>query len=684
MTDPDGHQTTTTYDSSGQVASTTDSAGNTTTYGHTGGLLTSSTDPMGNTNSYAYDSAGRMVRSTDPLGNSTSNVFDNQNNLTQTVNALGAATSFTYDAERNRTSATDANGGTTHFAYDSMNRLTSATDPLGASEYYSYDSNGQLAQFTDRRGKVAVFQYDAQNRKTLAGFGYDGSGYESTINYQYDSSDRLTQVVDSIAGTTTRTYDNFDNLIDEQTPQGEVTYSYDAAHRLQTRAVLSETPVSYTWDNAGAPLSATQGGPTLTYVYDSVGRLSSMRLPNGVVVVYSYDSDSRIAQIAYSNGNGPLGNLTYSYDANGRVVSKGGSLASIVMPTSVSGNAFNAANEMTSFNSQPLTNDPNGNLLNDGTNTYTWDSRNDLASLAGPTSASFAYDALGRRVSQTITSAMTEYLYDLANAAMPLQDFSSTDAPLLSGLGTSRADLSGTMTFLPDALGNVIALTDSTGAIQTQYSYGPFGAVAVTGTASNNPYQFAGMQNDGTGLYYGPDGFYSPSLGLNVGVGTVNSAPRGGGFANLSTPTSANATSPGTGSCDTCRAELREYQLQGYGLPVVHSFWTTWNTNSPNKITSIEGEPSEPAPEYLYARILGVSGTIGDLVQGFGPSCDVCSKVDRMKQEAEQITPALQIPYRVFPGPNCNSLAGFLNWGAGFDASPTFLMWFEGWNYPLF
>ncbi len=140
-----------------------------------------------------------------------------------------------------------------------------------------------------------------------------------------------------------RTYDNFDNPIDEQTPYGEVIYSYDADHQLQTRTVVGETPVSYTWDNAGNPLSATQGSATLFYAYDSFGRLTSTTMPNGVVVTYNYDSNSRLAGIIYSNGSGSLGNLTYSYDANGRVVTKGGSLASIVMPQSVSGNTFNAA-----------------------------------------------------------------------------------------------------------------------------------------------------------------------------------------------------------------------------------------------------------------------------------------------------------------------------------------------------
>ncbi len=664
MTDPDGHQMTTIYNSSGQPVSSTDAAGNTTTYGYTGGLLTSSTDPIGNTTRYVYDSAGRMIRSIDPLGNSNSNIVDNLDNLTKTINALGAATSFTYDAERNRTSVTDANGGTTHYAYDSMNRLISAADPLGATEHYSYDANGRLAQFTDRRGTVTVFQYDAQNRKTFAGFGYTGSGYASTISYQYDNGDRLTQVVDSTAGTTIRTYDNFDNLVDEQTPQGEVTYSYDADHRLQTRTVVGETPVSYTWDAAGNPLSAVQGSATLSYAYDSSGRLASTTMPNGVVVAYSYDSDSRIAAIAYSNGSGPLGNLTYGYDADGRVVSKGGSLASIVMPQSVGGNTFNAANEMQNFGAQPLAFDTNGNLLSDGTNSYTWDARNQLASLAGPTSASFAYDAFGRRVGRTIASALTGYLYDLASAAMPLQEFSSTGAPLLSGLGVSRADLGGTMTFLSDALGDTIALTDNTGAIQTQYSYDPFGSVAISGAASNNPYQYEGMQNDGTGVYFGSAGYYNPTFGLGIAGGAVSSAAAGvSGFENLSAPNGANAASPGNGSCDKCRAELEYKWLD---IPMIsflylHSFWFL---RDPSPLT-VSGEPSNGHPKWSNHFSFGNlviqrdNGDAGIGSQTWGPCSDLCQNISNLEVSAFAGWPQ-GLPYGFPFGPNSNSAARYL------------------------
>lgn len=61
-------------------------------------------------------------------------------------------------------------------------------------------------------------------------------------------------------------------------------------------------------------------------------------------------------------------------------------------------------------------------------------------------------------------------------------------------------------------LGSVIALTDSTGVIQTQYTFEPFGTVTASGAASSNTSQYASRENDGTGLYYYRARFYSPAL----------------------------------------------------------------------------------------------------------------------------------------------------------------------------
>ena len=67
------------------------------------------------------------------------------------------------------------------------------------------------------------------------------------------------------------------------------------------------------------------------------------------------------------------------------------------MPAGASGNAFNAGNGMTAFGGQTLSYDSNGNLTNDGANTYTWDARNHLNGISGGNTASFQYDPFGRR-----------------------------------------------------------------------------------------------------------------------------------------------------------------------------------------------------------------------------------------------------------------------------------------------
>jgi RHS repeat-associated protein len=157
----------------------------------------------------------------------------------------------------------------------------------------------------------------------------------------------------------------------------------------------------------------------------------------------------------------------------------------------------------------------NGNLANDGINTYTWDARNHLASLAGLTTAAFTYDPLGRRQGKTIGSAGTNFLYDSMN---PVQELSGTNetANLLTGLGVdeylTRTDALGTWNFMADGLGSTLALADSTGAVQTQYTYDPFGNTTVQGTSSANSYQFTGRENDGTGLYYYRARYYDQAI----------------------------------------------------------------------------------------------------------------------------------------------------------------------------
>jgi RHS repeat-associated protein len=275
-------------------------------------------------------------------------------------------------------------------------------------------------------------------------------------------------------------------------------------------------------------------------------------------VTYSYDSASQLTGLTYKNGSTTLGNLTYSYDLAGRRINTGGSYARTGTPQAAPSATYNVNNQLTQWKGASLTYDANGNLTSDGTNTYTWNARNQLVAISGATSASFQYDPFGRRVSKTI-SGMTQYLYDGAN---PVQEISgtSTSANLLTG-GLDeyfqRTDSAGARSFLTDALGGTLALADSSGALQTQYTFEPFGNTSVTGATTTNSFAYTGRELDATGLYFNRARYYNPSLqrfisedpiGFNGGINfyayTANSPTnltdpfglQGGGTTTVSTP----------------------------------------------------------------------------------------------------------------------------------------------------
>ena len=157
--------------------------------------------------------------------------------------------------------------------------------------------------------------------------------------------------------------------------------------------------------------------------------------------------------------------------------------------------------------------DANGNTLNDGMNSYVWDARNRLVS-ADNNGASFSYDPLGRRVSKSLTSSTTSFLYDGANPVQE-QNGGSVAANLLTGgldERFQRTDSTGAYSLLTDALGSTLALTNSTGTSQVQYSYSPFGSMSITGITTSS-YGYTGRETDGLGIDYYRARYYNPTTG---------------------------------------------------------------------------------------------------------------------------------------------------------------------------
>jgi YD repeat-containing protein len=201
-----------------------------------------------------------------------------------------------------------------------------------------------------------------------------------------------------------------------------------------------------------------------------------------------------------------LGNLTYGYDLSGKRVAISGSFARTNTPLSVGSATYNSGNQLTSWGGTPQTYDLNGNVTSDGAHTYAWDGRNHLKQLDAGTTASFSYDPFGRRVAKNISGTTTSFLYDGAN---PVQELAGPNvtANLLTGTLDeyfTRTDSSGARYFLTDALGSTLALADSSGALQTNYTYEPFGSTTLSGSATTNSFAYTGRETDSgnPSLYY--------------------------------------------------------------------------------------------------------------------------------------------------------------------------------------
>jgi RHS repeat-associated protein len=396
-----------------------------------------------------------------------------------------------------------------------MDRLKTRTDPLGRVERYTYDVNGNLTEFMDRKEQVARLVYDELDRVMEIQYADN-----SITKFDYDAAGRLVQTDDSQTGSMLFTYDRLDRLVQEVTGQGTVQYDYDALDRRTRMAIPGQRPVTYGYDIASQLRQITQGAHDIALDYDAAGRRESLTLPNGVVTAYEWDTASQLQSITHTGPAGVLEKLTYHYDRAGSrtsVTRQAGAAALSPAPLKAE---YDAANRLLQLNSSTpnFTYDKNGNLTShtdaNGTTTYTWDARDRLASLSGPgVSASFVYDAFGRRISKTINGLSTDYQYDVDDIVAEFQD-RSVEATYLASLNIDEPLIRQSTSpeyYHTDALGSTVAMSDANGALTTRYRYGPFGRTTATGT-SENPFQYTGRENDGTGLYYYRARYYHPDL----------------------------------------------------------------------------------------------------------------------------------------------------------------------------
>lgn len=221
-------------------------------------------------------------------------------------------------------------------------------------ELYAYESGGRLNKVTDRKSHVSGLTYDGLGRVTQTGYGATPANpttYTSTVNLTWDKGNRLTQLVDSMGGTITRTYDDLDGLTQEATTQGTVSYTYDASGRRTSMTVSGHPAVSFTWDDTNrlaqiqqaAGSSNNNVAQTVSFTYDNANRRTVSTLANGATINYAYDDAGQVTGITYRKVDTTIiGDLIYTYDSAGRRIKTSGTLAAIDLPNSATDAIYNA------------------------------------------------------------------------------------------------------------------------------------------------------------------------------------------------------------------------------------------------------------------------------------------------------------------------------------------------------
>jgi RHS repeat-associated protein len=533
ITDALGHKTTAEYNASGQPTVIKNALGKKTTLSYQFGDLVSVADQLSHTDKQFMDNLGRVTSVTRPEGQRTTYGYDMDNELTSITGPSGAQTTFEYDADGDPTAVTDPRHNKTTAAYESMDRLESETDPLLHTTRWVYNKAGYPVEATDRKGLLTKASYDTLGRLMKIRFGVSGETAQSSISYEYDNANRLSKIEDSAGGTYTPTFDELDRLTALAGPNGTIEYTYDEANRRKKLIVPGQEAINYTYDEANRLTELARGTQKVKLGYDNANRPTSKKLIDGIEATYGYDEASNMTSTVYKKGTETLGELDYAYNSDGQTEALWGSYARTGLPEAVSTLSYNVDNELTERSTKHLGYDNNGNLTSDGTNEYTWDDRGQLESISGGSTASFAYDPFGRRSLKTLAGTTTKLLYDGPNVVQETVGGTAT-GNLITGLSPdtiySRTTSTGTDSYLSNLQKSTVALANSEGAVKTSYTYDPFGSTTSEGTASTNPYQYTGRENDGTSLQYNRARYYNPTNGR-----FISQDPKGftGSGANL-------------------------------------------------------------------------------------------------------------------------------------------------------
>ncbi|OJW27600.1 MAG: hypothetical protein BGO49_25350 [Planctomycetales bacterium 71-10] len=491
-------------------------------------LLASEVQPDGATTAYSYDALGGVVKAQDPDGNVHQYAYDPLGRLlSDSVATLGSGVDGTV---RRLATAYDSAGRAYLFtSYDSasggnvVNQVKRTFNGYGqlAAEYQSHSN-----AVADASTLKVAYSYSTpdpaagKNYSRLESVKYPASGSSAsrTIGYVYD--DVAKGGLDAAISRVTR--------ITEGTPPGSAvleSYQYlglgtvversqpgDAAKLTYIRqaadvAAGSDAGDMYSGlDRFGRVVDQnwvrTGGASTvrLQYGYDRAGNATYRKdlVNSALSELYQYDQLDRLVSMkrgALSAANDAIASPTFqqSWTLDAR-----GNQASTTTNGSTVSKTFNKSNETATVGGSSAaapTYDAAGNTTAKDGRTYVYDAWNRLKQVksGATTLASYAYDALRRRVAENSGGVATDVYF---SGSTPIEErvgsFGYRHVIGVTGdvvLRDVYEDVAGSPRSdwryfaQQDANGDVVALVSPASNVAERYAYAPYGAVSILDAA---------------------------------------------------------------------------------------------------------------------------------------------------------------------------------------------------------
>jgi RHS repeat-associated protein len=295
-------------------------------------------------------------------------------------------TKFNFSGAGRLESVVDRNGNKTTLSYDEAGRLKAITDPDGRQIKLTYNVGGQVESAEDPMGHVVKYAYEGGNLAIVTMPGEASPRW----SFKYDTSHRMTTIVDGRGGETTNEYDSSNRVISQTDPAGRtLTFGYAAFHTTVTNKVTGAVTDEWFTSN-NEPYSITRGfgtaaATTETFSYSTAGQLVGVTDGNGHTTTYAYDTE---------------GNKTSEKDAAGEAKWAYNATHDVLTETTPRGETTTIERDA---NGNPETISRPGPEETTQTTTFKYDEHGQLESITDPLERTwgYGYNAHGDRISET-------------------------------------------------------------------------------------------------------------------------------------------------------------------------------------------------------------------------------------------------------------------------------------------